>query len=316
MLYETVKWELKKITNIHKQHESPNIFMFSSARSGSTWLMEIIATQNAMKLIDEPLLIDRLKRGKSPIPPSWEFLLPNPDRKPLLEDYFNKLIHNQVGIGSPKPFSRFHKWSTQRIVFKIFNCKDLMNWFEEKFYSQVVYLVRHPIPTNLSRKRYKLLPLYLNNDEFCNRYLSHPQRKYCENLLEKGSNLQKKTLDWCLQNLAPLKFLDRSRWFCIHYEDIVMNPEITLDKLSAFLFLAEKEKLHKQYFLPSNSTTQSAKETLEYLEKNLNTDNRRFLINKWHKKVSQAEEEQVFEILHKFGIDIYDFGKDEPANRL
>ena len=47
---------VKRLANVHRQGEKPNIFLFSTARSGSTWVVEMLATQPGMKLIDEPLL--------------------------------------------------------------------------------------------------------------------------------------------------------------------------------------------------------------------------------------------------------------------
>jgi len=132
---------------------------------------------------------------------------------------------------------------TRRIVFKILRCKDLINWFEEEFGAQIVYLVRHPIPTSLSCERYDLLPLYLKNDRYCKRYLSYEQLHFSFRIAEHGSELEKKTHDWCLQNLVSIRFLDRGQWVCVHYEDLITNSQETLEKFACFLKLQEKDRL-------------------------------------------------------------------------
>ena len=45
--------DIKKLSNYHKPNDSPNIFIFSSPRSGSEWLMNIIASQPGIKHCSE-----------------------------------------------------------------------------------------------------------------------------------------------------------------------------------------------------------------------------------------------------------------------
>jgi len=109
MLVQRLKSDIKKLCNIHIQGDLPNIFIFSTARSGSTWVMEMLATQRGMKFIDEPPLMTKHMEGVGALPPSWDFLLPNSDRKALLYAYFQDLIENKVVIESRAPFSLFHR---------------------------------------------------------------------------------------------------------------------------------------------------------------------------------------------------------------
>ena len=310
---EDYKWYVKRACNIHKQGDKPNIYIFSTARSGSSWLMEMLATQDGMKFINEPLLIDRLKNGNSPIPASWEFLLPNANREDALRKYFNELTSNKLGVGSPTPFTQFHRWFSDRVVFKILRCKDLMNWFEDEFNCQIIYLLRHPIPTNLSRSEYELLYLYRKNEEYWNKYLTKSQRKYCLSIIESGTEMQKKILDWCLQNLPPIRFLDRRNWLCLYYEDWVMNPQMNIQKTAEFLQFNDHEKILKQHARASGSTGLSDHQTKAFFDNPTGSD---FLINKWRSKISDKEEQSLFEILQNLEIDVYEIGHDMPTNRL
>lgn len=310
---EDIKWYVKRSCNIHRQGGKPNIYIFSTARSGSSWLMEMLSTQSGMKFINEPLLIDQIKKGKSPIPASWEFLLPNVNREEILLKYFNELTSNKLGIGNPAPFTQFHRWFSNRIVFKILRCKDLMNWFEDEFNCQIVYLLRHPIPTNLSRSECELLPLYRNNDEYWHKYLTSSQRKYCSSIIDSGSEMQKKVLDWCLQNLPPLRFLDRSKWLCLYYEDWVVNPHVNVQKTADFLQFKDHTKIHNQHAQASGSIGLSDSKTRAFFD---NPTNSEFLINKWRSKVSDEEERSLFEILQILEIDVYEIGHNMPTNKL
>jgi hypothetical protein len=309
------KWRIKRYSSIHIQADRPNVFIFATARSGSTWLMEIIASQPGVKFISEPLYLTQFRNG-GPLPSSWEFLLPHPQREPTLERYFRRLLENKLGVGSPAPFSRFHRLVSRRIVVKDLRCHDLMNWFEERFQFQIIYLIRHPIPTSLSRKSYARLPLFLSNDIYCERFLTPQLRAFGWSILQEGSELQKKVLDWCLQNLPPLRFLDRSKWLCLYYEDVVLDPAATIERLADFLGLVNKEKMLRQANVASRSVSWSDPETQRFLAGASSSNDRSYLINRWRTKLSPEEERQAFEILGRFEIDLYEVGKDLPAHRL
>ena len=236
-------------------------------------------------------------------------------REARLDRYFQQLLENRLGIGSPAPFSRFHRFVSRRLVVKMQSCHDVMNWFEERFQAQIIYLVRHPIATNLSRQRCPLLPVFLANDDYCQRYLTPALRAYGRSILETGSDLQKKVLDWCLQNLPPLKFLDRRRWLCLHYEDLVVDPRGSIDKMADFLGLSDREKMYRQVSKASSAPMPDA-ETRRYVEQTASTDDRTYLVNKWRKKISAEEEAQLFAILRRFDLDVYEVGHDLPTHRL
>ena len=309
------KWLIKRYSTIHIQGEKPNVFIFATSRTGSTWVMEMIATQPGIKYINSPLLPKHFRHPRSPFPSAPEFLLPHPGREARLERYFQQLLENRLGIGSPAPFSRFHRFVSRRLVVKLQSCHDLMNWFEAQFQAQIIYLVRHPIATNLSRQRCPLLPFFLANGDYCRRYLTPALRAYGQSIWENGSDLQKKVLDWCLQNLPPLKFLDRSRWLCLHYEDLVMNPRGSIDKMADFLGLSDREKMYRQVSKASSAPMPDA-ETRRYVEQTASTDDRTYLVNKWRKKISADEEAQLFAILRRFDLDVYEVGHDLPTHRL
>jgi hypothetical protein len=310
-----LRWQAKRFSNLHIQGPQPNIFVFATARSGSTWLMELLATQPAIKFIDEPLNIKHFQAGGGPLPASWEFLLPHPGREPAIERYFDDLIHNRIGVGAPPPLSPFHRTLSRRLVFKILRCTDLMNWFEERFGAKIVYLVRHPLATAVSRERFGRGPLFVANDAYCERFLTPAQRQLARDVFADGTELEQKIADWALQNLPPLRFLDRSRWLCLHYEDIVMRPEDVVRRIAAELVLPQPERMLRQVGQASKTAAKSDAVTQQYLQQAAEAEDRSFLLHKWRNKITPDEESRAFALLDAFGIDTYAAGEDMPVNR-
>ena len=311
-----LKWRIKRASNLHRSSGQPDIAIFSSPRSGSTWLMEIVATQPGFKSINEPFLMTRFEGLTRPLSPNWELLLPGAERETILERYFASLLNNELGIGSPSPFMPQHRWRTDRMVFKILRCKDMINWFEEKFGLKVIFLLRHPLAVSLSRKACPQLRGFLDNDVYCDRYLTPALRRYGNEVLEEGTELDRKILDWCLQHRPPLLHLDRSRWLCLHYEDLTMRPQECIGKLAAFLELDGVERMDRQLGVPSRSTFLSDRATRRHLKRNHSGTDPRFLVEKWRDRVDPEEERQSMEIVKTFGLDQYRLGDAMPHRRL
>jgi hypothetical protein len=307
------------LTRFHHQADLPNIAIFSSARSGSTWLMELIATQPGFKSVDEPLHPDHLVACKIAPPPAsdvWNLLLPNENRERTLKPYLRSIERNEIHIGEPRFLSRFYRLRTNRIVFKILRAQDLMGWFQDTFGWQIVYLIRHPLATNLSRKQFPRLELFLKNKQFISQYLSREQVEFSQEVQARGARVQIGVLDWCLQNLPVLKNLGDRSWILMHYEDLICKPAIEIDRLATALSLSRPELMRRHLSEASGSTYQSDASTRSAFQSSGGKPSSEFLLTKWRKKLGPNDEEQAFQVLDAFEIDIYSRGEDLPVRRL
>ncbi len=313
MIHQLKSW-LRRFLTLHLPARERPIFLFSNARSGSTWLMELLASQSGTRFVDEPLNPDQHREPGSPLPPTWEFLLPHPQRVPTIEKYFEQLLRGTCQIGGPRLLSGYYRPLTWRVVFKILRCHDLMSWFQQRFDARMILLLRHPIATNLSRKTVPRLPLFLSNAEYCAQFLTKSQLQLGREVFKGGDELEKKVLDWALQNVPPLKFLDRSAWYCLHYEDLVAQPAAVVADLARALQLPQPETMLKRVHRPSRSVGQSDDKTREFLGQARPEGN--YLLSKWRERVSLAEEQRVFELLAAFGLDQYAVGQELPVRRV
>lgn len=306
---------VKRVSNVHRPGSLPDIFLFTTARSGSTLLSEGITSQPGLKFVNEPLDVRDPVVARESGFQSFKDLLPHPRRQELLFDYVTRLRNNKIPYANPNPFSRDRALITNRICFKILHgCKDLANWFRDTFSGQVLVLYRHPIAVTLSRRVLPALPFYLDNEAYMALFTAE-QRQLARRIIEQESPLEQGVLDWCLQN-APLLFCqDTQNWSAVCYEDIVLRPEQTFASLARELKLPKPERMVQSAARPSRTVRYSAKDSQAYFKGQSPGDDKRYLVDKWKNKVSPEDEARAFDILEAFGIDLYTRGQTEPSRR-
>ena len=306
---------VKRFSNIHLPGSKPDIFVFSTARSGSTFLNELLHTQNGVKICDEPMNIRNPFVKKAMGINGWEDLMPSPFRKGIIEDYFNRIRHNQISFLNQKPFSKNYRFITNRMVFKILHGgEDIINWFKETFSAKIVYLIRHPIAVTLSRNAFPRLPYFLSSRNYRS-YFNIKQLAFADNIMVEGSDFEKGMLSWCLQNFPPLNCSDRSEWILLTYEELTIHPETVIKHLSGKLDLPHTERMLNSINKPSRVIYKSDPVTKQFFNSNGNRQDRTWLIQKWKNKISPEQEAKAFEILDVFNMEAYLFGKYLPSDR-
>jgi len=308
-LSRPVKYLIKSLCNHHKQGAEKNIFLFSVPRSGSTWLMELIASQPGFKYYDEPLNIRRANVKKVGIFKHWEALIPGGGNDDLSLSYFRNLSANKLGFMNPSPFTRNHRFFSNRIVFKVLVIEHMMNVIEEKLNAQIVFLLRHPIATTISRNQLPRFRCFVESEHFQQKYLSNEQRACVHDIDNSGTEFEKGVLSWCFQNLLPLKYLEKKDWVIITYEEMVLNAYKSCRILCEKLALGDLDTMLRLVGLPAKNIQLSSEETVRVVQSDDDVERRRALVTKWKNKASNRDEERAFEILSIFGIDAYSRGQ-------
>lgn len=315
-MLDTVKRRLKHRMTIHRQGPEPNFFIFSTPRSGSTWLFEILATQGRFKLVNEPFNLrkpwvrETLKLG------TWGSLFQHESR-PLIRDYIQSFIDGRdtdYRFKRETPFTKFWHYRTERVIFKIlFAGEDDLDWYRSEFGGNIIFLLRHPIPVSLSRKQLPRLNSFLSVP-FCDHF-SKEQLDRAHWIVESGDSFHMAVLDWCLQNTVPLRNANAD-WMILSYEQIVVEPEVVIANLSERFRLPRPDKLLEQVFIASRSTGMSSAEAKNVLLSQAELRKRRtWLIERWRERIDPQQEEQAFSTLELFGIDCYELGRALPIAR-
>lgn len=306
-----VKRLVKSVSNVHRPDGRPNVLVFSTPRSGSTWLMELIWTQPGFKYCNQPLsLINPQVRRELGIN-GWGELY-DERTLPRLERYFDDICAGRVRFSNPNPLRGHYRAVTHRVVFKeIHGLADRVDWFAGRFDARVAFLVRHPIAVAISSERFPLLGTFLTTayrDHFTGEQIAYANRVAAD-----GSHVERGVLSWCLQNVVALG--KRSpEWAFVTYEQLVLDPGPVIAELAGKLELSAPDRIAEALTVPSvNVRIKSTEETRRLLLEGTQ-DHRPDLIEKWRRRVDADEEHRAMRTLEVFGIDVYRDGEVLPAS--
>ena len=312
---EHVKGWIRGISNYHYQGRKSNIFLMATPRGGSTWFMEILSSQPGMKYYDEPFNIRRPNVQLDGHFKDWIDLMPEANNDSKILQYLDELIKNKIGVMNPTPFRKHYRLFTNRIVFKIHEIEHLINTIENNFNSKIVYLLRHPIPTTLSRAVFPRLELFINSNYYNEKYLTSNQLHEIRRIYESGSHMQKGILSWCFENLIPLKHSNTQNWLFITYEEILINPVKTCELLAHELDLPRVDLMIDAIDRPATNIKMSGKQTVEILQDKNAERRRNRLVVKWKNRVVKNDERNCFDIMDLFELDTYSEGNYIAHNR-
>lgn len=278
--------------------------------------MELIATQPGFKYVDEPLHPQNLLLSglvDSSDDSAWDFLIPGSGRNESLDKYFEDIEKSRIHIGEPKFRSRFFRFYTNRIVYKILRCKDLIPWFQSRFGWKILYLVRHPLACSVSRKQFPRLALFLANESYLNEFLSPMQVELAMRIVKEQNNFQLAVLDWCIQNLPALRYARQGLCEAFFYESLLVSPAVEIKRLAHTCDLEDPARMLANLKNASASTVQSDQQTQNVFsgeDYNLSSS---YLLAKWRRQISVGEESRAFDLLRQFGVYLYEEGNDLPV---
>lgn len=290
---------IKAITIFHLKEKEKDILLFSTPRSGSTWLLELIISHSKGKSIGEPFNLRRPLVQKYLKASNWEYLnkIENINE---ISRYLQNISNGNLSFNNPPIFSNLHNFIVDHSVFKILHgCENMMDELGKLLDAKIIFLLRHPIPVSLSRKELPRLKSFIENDNFA---ITETQKKFSKSIFLNGSNIEKSVLDWCFQNTLALRNKN-SNWMTITYEQMVLNPKPIIEELEKRRIINNSNEIGKSLTKLSLTTSQSEDERKYLLEdKNKNAIK---IITKWVDKVDEKQISQVQRVLDVFEIDVY-----------
>lgn len=297
---------IKRLATYHRQGSEPNVFIFATPRSGSTWLAELLATQGRFKIVNEPLNLRKEVVRENLNLADWHDLL-RPECHKQIFSYLHTFVADtdkDLRFKREKPFTKFWHVRTDRIIFKmLFGGEDCIQCYCNQLNGMAVHIVRHPIPVALSREQLPRLASYLALPYAS--HFSNEQLRVARHIIDSGDAFQTRIVDWCLQNAVLLKQHDHTA-VMLTYEQLVLQPEIVIAHLARKLSLPDPNRMLMQVYKASRSTGKSHARSQSVLRDSDEIRQRRsWLVEKWRDAVSKDQEERTLEILLTFGIDMY-----------
>ncbi len=307
-LPSSMKYLIRSFANVHRQGAERDIFLFSTPRSGSTWLMEILASQPGMKYYDEPFNVRRDNVAKAGLFKDYAALMPDSGQDEKILDFLVKLRSNHFRFMNPPPFRKNHRFLTSRIIFKIHELEHMIDSIQEFFNAHVIYLLRHPIPTTLSRFQLPRIDLFVSSSHYRERFLTTEQHSESVKLLRDGSQFQRGILSWCFENLIPMLPADDQDRIVITYEELVLNTARWCDRLCRELDMTDRQGMLASAGEPSTNIELSDAATQRVVANSNRLDSKRFLVTKWADKVTEEQVSQAYDILDLFDFNLYPRG--------
>lgn len=237
---------------------SPFRIIAGSGRSGTTWVLDVIAESNYLRPIFEPLgpLRSRNKRY------AYRFIseceeLPALKKKmesirigsyrSLWSDYRmppSRLYPGVVALSSTehaKVYWRYWKKLYKNYLFfrdrvdrpeviaKFIRANLMLGWLSRNFNTRIVMLLRHPGAVVESQLRlgpeewdpYLRLEQYKSDASLQSCYL----KQYCSLLSQSMTPAQAHTVNWCIENQIPLYEAKTNGYVIVFYESLMENPE-------------------------------------------------------------------------------------------
>ncbi|MFW5790250.1 MAG: sulfotransferase domain-containing protein [Bacillota bacterium] len=334
-LNQRFPYYLKKILNkvhYHRQSQKNDIFIFSTFRSGSTWLAETIKSHPGIKFPIAPDKIEFLEN----IDPYFKeikarpyYIDLSPDEKERLKKYVKLASAGEIVFGRRYVdlFARHHSFLTDRSVFRLLRSNFMVQWYLENFDLDMIFLFRHPIAASLSRHRAwkestnpdfwsPKTDYLLHSEYFKNNYLTPEIKEFITAINKYGSMNEQFVLSWCLENLPLIEQIKNNQSEFIHlltYEDLLINPDQVITYLSQQLDLIHKDKLLQSLEIPSSTTRYSDKKTRKKFDEH--QYNQEYLLKKWRKKISAEETEKLMSIVEFFDINIYNSKSFMPQDK-
>ena len=299
------------LTTSYAQGPAQNICIFGTRRGGSTWLMEVIGANRGMRALDQPLelLTPNLTANHYRRLPKFDqgqLITLADDQEPEVLAFVGELLDGRFPANAPYRFwQRDFDFRASRLVLKVMDAKPLMDWFDQHWPLQIVYLVRHPIPQALSCLRNgwpSTAQAFLRNPWFRDELLGPELNRRAESVLAGDDELLKAVLNWILENLYPLRAAPaRSAWIKLGYEDCIADTDGMVEALAERLGLQDRRAMLRAVQRQSRSAGHSRLETLGAI-RHRDTE---VLLTSWKKYVTAEQEKRCYELLADFDVGLY-----------
>lgn len=261
------------------------------ARSGTTWLAELINHRQDMRELFEPFhpQFNPELQGEY-----WHRYLEPGANEPQYAALADRIF---CGAYTEKRVDeRNQRWSYQGLLVKDIFANLLLKWAAGRFPSiKKVWIVRHPCAVAASKLKWYHLPWMKEPKEFLDQaaltttYLE----PFRDHLLAAETDFEKTILIWAVTHYVPFQQLVAGDVCLIFYEDIVAEPEREIPRLCRYLFDVPEHAQREAKAMLNRVRDSSRTGTFGGVEAQL---------ERWRGKITSEQTKRMVELLRPFGL--------------
>lgn len=303
-----------------------------SARSGTTWLLDALATANSLRTVFEPLHPEGVSEAR---PFANRYLRPH-TQEPALEDLLQRALAGRIWGMWPtcrvRPdqlklwdypqatlyrlwglLSRSRRaWRTRDRppVVKFIRANLMLGWIRKHLGARTVLLLRHPgavVASRLSlnpaawRPPEEVLRFYFSDPALVEDYLK-PVRGLLERRL---SPAELHGALWCIENVVPLRQASEYEIEVVYYERLVLGCESEWSRTLRSLGLSCRPD--------GRLLTRPSQQVSEEMKRQRFDPTK---LARWMEKLESGDQIRIGTILEQFGIGNYRMEDPMPRCRL
>ncbi len=292
----------RKIYRDSNRDTGRTILVAGTARSGTTWLGELIASQLRCRIMFEPFNPE-LVSGFSAFS-YFQYMRRDQEDDELL-DIVRRVLSGQIR----------HPWIDRhvsilrpdwRLIKEIRACLFL-RWIHERFPEvPIFFIIRHPCAVVASRMK-----LGWSTDGDIRHFLDQPA--LLEDFLSAKMDIirnattseEKHAIVWCVSNMVALQQMQDAPMHTVFYENLLLYPREVIQGL----FHVIRQPYNESVFRHARRASMTTKRKSSILEDTNPTGH-------WRRELSEAQVSRVLGIVEGFGLS-YLYGDSElPAAAL
>lgn len=265
-----------------------SILIAGAARSGTTWLGDLIASQIACRILFEPFNPDLVPeyRGFR----YFQYMRPG-TQNPQFHDFAHKVFTGAIrNRWIDHQNERIH--SEYRVVKEI-RINLALKWLHENFPEvPILFLLRHPCAVVASR-----IELGWATDSDIEPFLSQTDlvadhlSPYIDLIKSAKTAEEKHAVIWCVSNLIPLKQFEHGSLKTLFYETLCTQPQDELPGIFASFGSDHVGRAMDVVDRPSQ-TTRSTSDVVTGHDR----------ISSWKRKLETSQIERIYRLVDAFGL--------------
>ena len=279
---------LNPVPDLHR-----SILVSGTARSGTTWLGDLIASQIPCQILFEPFNPDLVPEYNDFH--YFQYMRPEQDH-PALEAFARRVftgdIRNRwIDRQNENLFPKYR-------LIKEIRANLLLKWLHVHF-TEVpsLFLMRHPCAVVLSR-----MQLGWDTDRDIEPFLSQPElvadhlNDHVDLIRSLKTDEEKHAVIWSVSNLVPLKQFQAGELNIVYYENLCIQPETELQAIFESLGLEYDHQPARKVDQPSQ-TSRATSAVVTGSDK----------ISSWKSALRPDQIDRVLRVVQAFGLDhLYD----------